>query len=143
MRIEYSMPAIKVKAQSFQPELHYYNKVLHAQMHQIVKFFFSMKKERIIERYCNLNPSVDKQQLDDYLSYVPKYIQWSGTDLFHVTTAEGIKKMVVIETNSSPSGQKSMPLLNDNEEMGGYKRLIEKAFLPYVKSKKQFKVHMR
>lgn len=36
--------------------------------------------------------------------------------------------MVVIENNSSPSGQKSMPLLDDNLEDGSYRHLIERTF---------------
>jgi hypothetical protein len=95
-----------------------------------------MGQERIVERFCHLNPRVDKEQLTAWLKYRPKYMQWSGTDLFNVTTEKGVKHMVVLETNSSPSGQKSMPLLNENDELGGYRRLIEQSFLPYVKSKR-------
>ena len=38
--------------------------------------------------------------------------------------------MVVIETNSCPSGQKSMPLYEEHDEQGGYRTLVEQAFLP-------------
>lgn len=136
MRIEFGKPAIKVNGSSFNMEEHYYNKVLHAQMHQIVKFFFNMSLERMVERYCHLNPLVNREKLTQWLKYIPKYMQWSGTDLFNVTTEKGVKRMVVLETNSSPSGQKSMPLINDNEEMGGYRKIIEQSFLPLVKSKR-------
>jgi hypothetical protein len=105
-------------------------------MHELVKFFFNMGKDRIVERYCHLNPGVDRDKLYGWLSYKPKHMQWSGTDLFNVTTEKGVKRMVVLETNSSPSGQKSMPLMNDHEEMGGYKKLITESFLPFVKSKR-------
>lgn len=136
MKIEFGKPAIKVKDYTFNSEQYYYNKVLHAQMHQLVKFFFHMDQERIVQRFCHLNPTVVRNKLLEWLKYRPKYFQWSGTDLFHVTTEKGAKRMVVIETNSCPSGHKSMPLLNDNEEMGGYKRLMEQSFLPFVKSKR-------
>jgi len=36
--------------------------------------------------------------------------------------------MIVVETNSCPSGQKSMPILLDSEEQGGYRVVIENAF---------------
>ena len=36
--------------------------------------------------------------------------------------------MILIETNSCPSGQKSMPLLSDTEEYGGYRVVLETAF---------------
>ncbi|WP_432403494.1 hypothetical protein [Wukongibacter sp. M2B1] len=136
MKIEHGKPAVKITDKTFNMEEHYYNKVLHAQIHQLVKFFMNMDKKRIVERFCHLNPIVNREELIKWLNYKPKYIQWSGTDLFHVTTEKGEKRMVVIETNSSPSGQKSMPLLNDNEEMGGYKRLIERSFLPFIKEKR-------
>lgn len=139
MKIQYSMMAIPIVPGGFQPENHYYNKVLNAQPHQLVKFFFNMKMDRIIERYCHLHPKTDKEFLSKILSYRPSHLQWSGTDLFHVTTEDGIKRMVVVETNSSPSGQKSMPLLEEHEELGGYKRLITNSFLPYVESKRQIK----
>lgn len=40
--------------------------------------------------------------------------------------------MVVIETNSCPSGQKSFPLLNEGEEKNGYSYLIDQTFKPYL-----------
>jgi hypothetical protein len=133
MKIELEKPAQLINDSTFNMEDHYYNKVLHAQIHQSVKSFLNMDKERIVERFCHLNPMVNKNELMYWLTYKPKHIQWSGTDLFHVVNEKGTKKMVVIETNSSPSGQKSMPLLDDIEERGGYLRLIEKSFLPFVK----------
>lgn len=44
--------------------------------------------------------------------------------------------MVIIENNSCPSGQKSMPLLEDNQEQGSYRRLVERTFLPYVQRRR-------
>lgn len=42
--------------------------------------------------------------------------------------------MVVIETNSCPSGQKSMPLQIDHQEQGSYRQLIENGFRRYLKN---------
>ncbi len=136
MIIEFGKSALKVEKDHYNSEEFYYTKVLNSQIHQIVKFFLNMSQERIAERFCHLNPMVKKENLMKWLRYNPKFMQWSGTDLFHVTTEKGVKRMVVIETNSSPSGQKSMPLLHDHEELGGYKRLMEESFLPFVKSKR-------
>ncbi len=136
MKIIMGQPAVKITDHTYNIEQLYYTKVLHAQIHQLVRYFFNMSPERIAERFCHLNPSVDKEQLTSWLAYKPRHMQWSGTDLFHVTTEKGEKRMVVIETNSSPSGQKSMPMLNDHDELGGYQRLIEKSFLPLVKSRR-------
>lgn len=62
------------------------------------------------------------------LAYKPKCFLWAGADLFHVTNINGNRQMVVVETNSCPSGQKSMPLLDEAQELGGYKYLLENAF---------------
>jgi hypothetical protein len=73
----------------------------------------------------------------EILKYQPQYFKWAGTDLMHVTNLEGNRRLTVIETNSCPSGQKSMPLLDLNVEQGGYKRLIEKTFKPLVDNGKE------
>jgi hypothetical protein len=42
----------------------------------------------------------------------------------------GKSYFTVIETNSCASGQKSSPLYDENEEDGGYGKLLRKCFLP-------------
>jgi len=78
---------------------------------------------------------VDQEKLEEILSYSCKYFLWSGADLFNATSEEGNRQMVVIENNSCPSGQKSMPLVDDNKEDGSYRLLIERTFKPYLKPK--------
>ncbi|ORY46531.1 hypothetical protein BCR33DRAFT_715582 [Rhizoclosmatium globosum] len=68
---------------------------------------------RILARYTHLNPQVSFSALKDLLEYKPKYFQWAGSDLFNVTTSSGQRQMIIVETNSCPSGQKSMPLLSE------------------------------
>ena len=122
-----------VTPSSFIPHKHWYPKALNAQIHPLVAYFMNMSNERIAQRFTYLNPSVDSNYLQTLLTYKPKYFKWSGTDLMHTTTTKGKKQVVVIETNSCPSGQKSFPLLNENQEKGGYKQLIENTFLPIWK----------
>ena len=110
-------------------------KALSPYIHPMVKFFFSLNKTRIINRYCHLNPRVDRKKLNEILEYRCKYFLWCGADLINATSESGNKKMVVIENNSSPSGQKSMPLLDDTKEEGSYRLLIENTFKPYIKKK--------
>ncbi|KAI8638067.1 hypothetical protein BD408DRAFT_374073 [Parasitella parasitica] len=115
----------------FEPEQHFYPRVLNAQIHPLIQSFFTLGNDRIIARYTHLNPQVKAQDLKEVLSYSPKHFQWAGSDLFNVTTASGHRQMIVIETNSCPSGQKSMPLLSetgDHNEQGGYRLVIESAF---------------
>jgi hypothetical protein len=130
MKIEVVSPG------NFVPEHHWYPKALNATIHPMVSFFLNLSKERIINRYCHLNPAVDREKLDEILAYKCKYFLWGGADLINSTSADGTRNMVVIENNSCPSGQKSMPLVDDNKEDGSYRLLIERTFKPLLKPKK-------
>lgn len=122
---------------SFEADKHWYPKAINATIHPMMSFFLNLSKERIISRYCHLRPMVKYEVLNDLLSYRPKYFQWAGADLIHVTNEKGSRHMAVIENNSCPSGQKSMPLLDDAKEQGGYRTLIEGTFLPWLKGKRK------
>ncbi|KAG0046774.1 hypothetical protein BGZ83_008057 [Gryganskiella cystojenkinii] len=56
------------------------------------------------------------------------------SDLFNVTTASGHRQMIIVETNSCPSGQKSMPLLTEADEHGGYRLVLESAFKDMIET---------
>lgn len=125
-----------VKPGSFNAENHWYPKALNATIHPMVSFFLNLSKERIINRYCHLHPTVQPDKLHDILSYKCKYFLWGGADLINSTSAGGKRQMVVIENNSCPSGQKSMPLVDDNKEDGSYRLLVERTFKPLLKPRK-------
>lgn len=112
----------------FEPVRHFYPKVLNSQIHPMVRFFMGMSNERIVERIRHLNPQVNADALAQRLSHVPRHLRWAGCDLMHVTNEVGHRQMIVIETNSCPSGQKSMPLYEEFQEDGGYGILVEHAF---------------
>ena len=122
-----------IQQNTFKSEDHWYPKALNATIHPMVNFFLNLDKNRIIKRYCHLHPMVDKAKLEEILEYQCKYFQWCGADLINSTSAGGNRQMVVIENNSCPSGQKSMPLLDDNMEDGAYRLLVERTVLPYFK----------
>jgi hypothetical protein len=124
-----------VQPGSFNGENHWYPKALNATIHPMVSFFLNLDTERIIKRYCHLHPMVNREKLEEILNYQCKYFLWSGADLINSTSAGGNREMVVIENNSSPSGQKSMPLLDDNKEDGSYRLLVERTFKPMLKPK--------
>lgn len=126
-----SLPAVAaIKPGQFEPGHHYYPRALNATIHPMVAFFMRLARERLVSRYCHLNPQVDPRALLEVLTYKPRFMRWSGVDLFNVTSEDGHREMVLIETNSSPSGQKSMPLLSDEKEEGGYQILVEKVMAP-------------
>ncbi len=126
-----------IEPNNFEQDNHFYPKALNSQLHPIVNHFFNLDKSRIIKRYLHLNPQVNEDTLFKSLSYNPKHFFWGGSDLFYVTTEMGNRRMVVLETNSCPSGQKSMPPRTDYDEHRGYKFLIENTFLPALKKKKK------
>ena len=97
---------------------------MNAQIHPLVAYFFNLSRERIILRYCHLHPTVSDEVLRKLLSYRPTHFHWAGSDLFTVTNSHGTRQSIIIETNSCPSGQKSMPLLQDTDEYGGYRKVI-------------------
>lgn len=118
---------------SFEAHRHWYPKALNATIHPMVHFFLNLEQSRIISRYCHLHPTVDAAKLKEILQYDCKHFLWGGADLLNVTSASGKRQMVVIENNSCPSGQKSMPLVEDNQEQGSYRLLVERTFKPYLK----------
>ena len=121
---------------AFEPERHYYPRALNAQIHPLVAHMLALDNRRIISRYCHLHPDVDPAALEATLSTEPRFFCWAGADLFNVTTAAGKRQMVVVETNSCPSGQKSMPLTTEHDEQGGYRQLMERTVRPWLSGRR-------
>jgi hypothetical protein len=124
---------VVVSPGSFVAENHFYPRVPNARLHPLVRTFLRLGNERIAIRYSHLHPEASQDAVRDLLNTPTKYFRWAGADLFHVTDERGVRQNVLIETNSSPSGQKSMPLLDEDDDLGGYRRLIEGSFLPMLK----------
>jgi hypothetical protein len=125
----------RVKPGSFSPVKHWYPRALNAQIHPMVAYFMNMSNQRIAERYSYRHPQVSASTLLEILSYKPTYFKWAGSDLMHATNHRGRDHMVVIETNSCPSGLKSFPLLNDAQEQGAYYTLLKEVFVPQIPKK--------
>lgn len=128
--------ATRVTPNSFEPSKHFYPRVLNAQVHPLVAFLMRLSRDRIVSRYCHLNPQVDAEALDKCLQTSTKHFYWGGADLFYTVTEAGVRRMTVLETNSCPSGNKSMPILSEEQEQGGYRTLLEHCFMPRLKRRK-------
>jgi hypothetical protein len=124
---------IVVSPGSFLAENHFYPRVPNARLHPLVRTFLRLGNERIAIRYCHLHSEADRDAVRALLTTPTKHFRWAGADLFHVTDERGVRQNVLIETNSSPSGQKSMPLRDEGDDLGGYRRLIEGSFLPMLR----------
>jgi hypothetical protein len=123
-----------VRSESFEAERHYYNKVLNSQRHPLVEYFLSLNNNIIAKRYSHLHPQADMKELLKMFQTPQKYFRWAGADLFSVTDDNGKKQMVIIETNSCPSGNKSLPLKGDyQDDDTNYHKMLQKAFWPAVK----------
>ncbi|MFT4624085.1 MAG: hypothetical protein ACI8PZ_002744 [Myxococcota bacterium] len=127
------MHTVTVTPGSFVADNHYYPRVPNARLHPLVRMFLRLGNERIALRYGHLHPEVNLDAVRKLLDTPTKWLRWAGADLFHVTDAQGVRHNVVIETNSSPSGQKSMPLLDEHDDLGGYRRLLQSTFLPLLR----------
>ena len=132
------MPAFVaiVSPGSFAPGQHFYPRALNAQIHPLARAFLSLGNARAAARYCHLNPGTRLETLTELLDEQPKHLHWAGADLMHVTDMDGRRRMVVIETNSSPSGQKSMPLYAEEQEQGGYRTLVERCVVPRMRGRR-------
>jgi hypothetical protein len=122
----------RVSPGSFVSSEHWYPRALNAQIHPMVAYFMNMTNQRMAERYCYRHPKVSLATLMEMLSYKSNYFRWAGADLMHATNRNGTDKMVVIETNSCPSGLKSFPLLDDTQDQGAYYTLLKEVFVPVI-----------
>ncbi len=132
----YALPPVKrVEPGTFEVTEHFYPRVPNAHLHPLVRHFLNLDNERIARRYCHLHPEVDPVAVDAVLATRPRFFRWSGADLFLSTTDSGSRQLVVVEVNSCPSGQKSMPLRAEEDELGGYGTLLRRSFLPLLASR--------
>ena len=125
--------AVRVPPGSFEARRHFYPRVPNAQLHSLVRHFLSLDNHRIAQRYCHLHPEVDPASVKEALAYTPRFLRWAGADLLVSTSDTGRRGVVVIEVNSCPSGQKSMPLRDEEDDQGGYRMLVERSFLPLLR----------
>ncbi len=128
---------VRVHPGSFEPERHFYPRVLNAQIHPLVRYFLGLDNERIAARYAHLHPMVPLEAVREVLAAKTQHFRWGGCDLFHAADPRGGRRMYVIETNSCPSGQKSIPRMEESQEQGGYRRLLSEAFVPLLKRRGQ------
>ena len=127
-------PAKVVSPGVFEPTNHFYERVLEAKIHPSVKEFFKFDREQTIAKYCETHPEADSAVLRQMLAYAPSHFFWSGVDLLAVKkdpaaadgTPEASSEMIILETNSCPSGQKSMPCVQAKKLGwgGGYATLM-------------------
>jgi len=88
-----------VPPDSFDVHECFYPRTVNSTLHPMVACFMGLGNDRIVDRFCHLNPSVDAAALRKILSTIPRFFRWSGADLFNVTNAKGKRQMIVVETN--------------------------------------------
>ena len=75
----------------------------------MVSFFMNLSPERIVSRYCHLNPKTDRVKLHELLAYEGRPFRWSGADLIHATTVEGHTRIAAIANHSARTAPNSTP----------------------------------
>lgn len=125
------LSASVVEVDNFEPQQHFYPRALNSSPHPLVKMFMSLSHERMAKRYVHLHPNVNVEKLLEVFKYGPKYFPWAGADLFCVTNKTAHRHMIVIETNSCPSGQKSTPF--DNDDATSYHSIVKHSIAPKIR----------
>ena len=129
--------ARRIPPDTFESERHFYPRVLNATLHPMVLTFLQLGNESIATRYCHLRPKVSYEKLIAVLSHRPSIFQWAGADLFNVTNFSGQRQMIIIETNSCPSGQKSMPQVQNDTNLDGYHTMMRSTFMTAVREREK------
>jgi len=114
----------------------HYPRVCNAAQHPTVAQFMALPRAALVARYCALHPEVREAELAAVLRRAPAHFRWAGCDLFVVSGGPAGRRTVVVETNSCPSGQKSLPFA-DGDELNGYGRLMRCAFKPLLQPQPQ------
>jgi hypothetical protein len=109
---------------SYDAAASHYPRVVNASVHPTVAQFFGLTRSQMVARYVSLHPEVAPETLSALLRTPPRHFRWAGCDLF---VCGPRRRTVVVETNSCPSGQKSLPF-KDGDELNGYGRLMRTAF---------------
>lgn len=112
----------------------FYPKAYQSSIHPLVKFFLKLSPERIAHRYCHLHPQVQKKDLLRILHHKCRHFFLAWSDLMYVTDLQGKRSMVIIENNSCPSGQKSMPPLSDDLDHWWYEHYTQRVLIEKIVS---------
>lgn len=120
--------AERIRPGHFVGENYFYDGILNASLHPLVASFLRLSNKDLAKHYASLCPGVNEQALNEVFAYEPAHFHWAGADLLHASDASGARRMILLETNSCPSGQKSMPPTDEYGSLGGYGALLEKTF---------------
>jgi hypothetical protein len=113
----------------FFPQLYFYSQVTSAYLHPVIQTLLKLKPDQLVNQYCNIHPEADPLKLQTILAYHPRFLNWAGSDFFLTTDEKGRKSMLLLEMNSCPAGQKSMPIGEPMDPHRGYGKLVEKVFI--------------
>jgi hypothetical protein len=121
----------------------YFSKARQAVIHPDLEWLMNASNEEIVERYIKRHPEVNASALLEILRTPCVHFRWSGADLFAVRNKRtGEARMLIIETNSSPSGQSTVPCVRTDPpaihtlpmENNGFIIMMRDVFKPMVDS---------
>jgi hypothetical protein len=131
-RGEPSDVAERVEPGAFRVEPHFYAEARAQRLHPEVRRLLQMPPVEIAGRYADRHPEVDVAYLERILRSRPRFVRWAGCDLLLTRGGPDRHRVLVLETNSCPAGQKSMPEGGGLGPTGGYGELVRQGVLPLV-----------
>jgi hypothetical protein len=117
--------ARRVRPQEADPAAHHYPAALSTRLAEDAARVLSASGEALAERFVARHRPRSADRVRAAFADPIASFRWAGVDLVRVREG-GETAWSVIETNSSPSGQKSVP------PRGGYEALVRHAFLPLL-----------
>uniref|UniRef100_A0A915L7M7 Uncharacterized protein n=1 Tax=Romanomermis culicivorax TaxID=13658 RepID=A0A915L7M7_ROMCU len=116
-----------------EPKNFFYPAVLDKTLHPTVLKVLNMTNAEFARRYCQIHKKANESTLLKLMNAKVSFYRWGGADLMRAKDSKGQEKMVIIEMNSCPSGNKSVPFKEWGFE--GFSRVMANAFVPLLAQK--------
>jgi len=121
-------PAQLVSPGEYDPANSSYPVIRTSRVHRIVEDLFALDHAGLIANYCARHPVSSRSALLRLLEWRCSNLVWAGCDFFPLRLKEGEPGVLLLETNSCPAGQKSMPAVGNEIGPGGYRRIYDELF---------------
>ncbi|MDP3919082.1 MAG: hypothetical protein Q8Q35_04240 [Nanoarchaeota archaeon] len=96
--------------------------------------FLKLSPEEIAQTYIKTHLETSYDEVMNLLTTPVNHMRWSGSDLLNVQDEYGIRKKVVLETNSCPSGALDFPTrVYDITGKTTYEKILRATLIPQIK----------
>lgn len=130
--MNYDDPVKIIEPGRFVARRHFFAGALQTIPDQRVATLFASSTMELADACCALFPGIDIRDLLRILQYRPRFFKWAGSDLFLIRNHRGERDVMLLETNSCPSGQKYVSGQMTQLHETGYGFLVENVFVPEI-----------